>query len=170
HPGGVFTTIVNRDGTFDVVGTLSMSYHDTRDTVLDVIGGTVTADALNMLVSSDNVGLNAQSRIGLSEGGTMTIDGTVVRTMLTRSDSGVVVRFLDKSPAYFMAKYGDDLPDLATVQGSLGTLFVSDTDWTLLALDAGGGYFKVSVVPEPGSFAWCFMGFAFLLFRRRRGR
>ena len=150
------------------MGTLALSYHDTRDTVLDVIGGAVTADILSMLVSSDGAGLNTQSRVGISDSGTVTIDGPVVRTMLSLADSGTAIRLQDKSSAYFSAQYGGDLPDLATVEGSLGTLFVSETDWTLLAQDIGGGYFKVSAVPEPGSLTLCTIGVLCLLRRRRR--
>ncbi len=171
HPGGLFTTIVNSDGELDVVGTLTMVYHDTRDAVLDVIGGTVTADTLSMLLSSDGAGLNTNSRVGLSDGGTVTIDGPVIRTMLSLADSGAVIRFQDKSPSsFFTAQYGGDLPDLATVEGSLGTLFVSETDWTLLAEDVGGGYFKVTAVPEPGCLALCILGALCLLTGRRRKR
>jgi len=67
-----------------------------------------------------------------------------------------------------MAQYGGDLPNLATVESALGTLFVSDTDWTLVAEDVDGEYFKVSAVPEPSTLAPCLLGLACLLIRRRR--
>ncbi len=67
-----------------------------------------------------------------------------------------------------MAQYGGDLPNLATVESALGTLFVSDTDWTLVAEDVDGEYFKVTAVPEPSTLAPCLLGLACLLIRRRR--
>ncbi len=117
-----------------------------------------------------HVHFGGSTRAELSDGGSFTIDGTVVDTMLTRDDSIVTIRFQDKSGAYFMAQFGGDLPDLATVEGSLGTLFVGETDWTLLAQDVGGGYFKVTAVPEPGCLALCILGILCLLTGRRRKR
>ena len=69
-----------------------------------------------------------------------------------------------------MAQYGGDLPDLATVESSLGSVFVSETDWKLIAQDVGGGYFKVTAVPEPGCLALCVIGALCLLTGRRRKR
>lgn len=169
HAGGTFTTIVNQDGALDIQGTLTMTYNNANGNgLLDINGGSVTADYLDM--QGSYVYFGGSTRAELSDGGSFTIDGTVVDTMLTRADSIVTIRFEDKSNAFFSAQYGGDLPDLATVEGSLGSLFVSETDWTLFAEDVGGGYFRVRVVPEPTSLVLFAMGVFCFMARRHRKR
>ncbi len=169
HAGGTFTTIVNQDGSLDVQGTLTMTYNNANGQgLLDINGGSVTADALDMVGSYVHFG--GSTRAELSDGGSFTVDGTVIDTMLTRADSVTTIRFEDKSSTYFTAQYGGDLPDLTTVESALGSVFVGETDWTLLAEDVGGGYFKVTAVPEPGCLALCALGILGLLTGRRRTR
>ena len=147
-----------------------MTHNDSRSGILDIIGGSVTADALNMM-NFDKPGSFANTtRVKLRDSGSFTVDGVVDNTMYSWDDSIGTIRFLDKSSAYFTAKYRGDLADLAAVQSSLGTLFVSDTDWTLLAEDVDGVYFKVTAVPEPGCLALAVLGLCGLGFVRRRKR